>query len=162
MGDEKSIDKFLEIIMPNLNPDDYKVCEVQGLDYDMDNQSVLSFRDKNFRAFVNEFYIHSIKPFIEYLLSGSILTSMWNHGGYSSLKFKTREGEEKQLSGNHGMSEIIDGIRDGKFDVSEVIHDLAVLYRGSGQESKEEREQFYKKIKDVIKEGITVEVLVEK
>lgn len=165
MSDKKNIKDFLDKIFPKPDLEKCTIKTVSGRIYDINDESVLSFRNKHYLLCVNEFRIPSIRPFIEYLISGEILNSVWNRGGYGGgygeLGFQTRDGERVELSGNHGVSEIIEGIRDEKFDVSEVLHDLAVLYRGSGSEPKEERKEFYEKIRDIIKNGLTVDVLVE-
>jgi len=133
---------------------------INGRKFDISNERVLSYKDKSYYMRFNKFKPYQIRPFIDYLLSGIILEWEWNsRGGYNTLKYDNSRGEHKELSGNHGLTEILKGIENGRWNPSEVLHDFIVFYRGCSfcdDSTKEERMKLYNEVKDLIKLGYSV------
>lgn len=160
---KKDMESFLDTIFPRLDPNEYEFRVVKGRIYDINEERVLSFRDKDFYACIEEFSSpYSIKPFIDYLISNEPLATEWNFGGYGEYKFTARDGRNVTLLGNHGITDIIAGIRDGRWDPSDVLHDLAFFNIVAGTDPKDERLSFRDEVRDMIKNGFTVTVLVKK
>jgi len=137
-----------------------KPKQIRGRKYDVEEKRALSFEDKSFLNCVNEFRPSQLRQFIEYILSGSTLDWRWNaRGGYNDIQYMDRKGNEIKMMGNHGMTDILKGIEEGRWDPSEVVHDLAILYRGSAFEPKTERQRYYKEVAEIIREkGVTVKM----
>lgn len=58
-----------------------KAKEIQGRKYDVKDGEILSRRDKDFLACINEFAVGEVREFIEYIMSGEPLSWEWNDGG---------------------------------------------------------------------------------
>lgn len=140
-----------------------KTKKINGRKFDIDKERALSFRDKAYYARFQEFKPHQFKPFIDYLMSGIILDWEWNlRGGYNDLDYVNAKGEKKTLEGNHGVTEILQGIDEGRWNPSDVLHDFAVFYQGCNfcdESSKEERQKLYQEIKVLIQKDFSVELI---
>jgi len=145
-----------------MGKEETKKVVIKGRKYDIDNERVLSFRDEFFYLCLKEFHSYGIKPFIDYLISEKPLDTKWNMGGYGVIEFITKDGRNVTLCGNHGMTEIIARIRDGQWDPSEVLHDLAFFNIAVGIDSKDDRLSFRDDVREMIKNGFSVTVLVNK
>jgi hypothetical protein len=136
---------------------------IDGRNFDIDKERVLSFRNKTYYYYFKEFKPYNIREFIDYLMSGDILDWEWNcRGGYNTIRYTSSSNKEIVLHGNHGMTEILYGFEYGTLDPSEVLHDFIVFYLGCNfcdESTIEDRQQLYIKVKNLIEEGFSIKVV---
>jgi hypothetical protein len=140
-----------------------KTRTVYGLRFDADREEALSWRDKSFCPYFQEFKPDQLRPFIDYLMSGTLLDWEWNsRDGYNDLSYENANGEEKSITGNHGLTGIIKSIEEGRWNPSDVLHEFVLFYRACNfcdETSREERQELFQEVKALIQRGFYVEVV---
>ncbi len=142
---------------------------ITGRRYDIAlEELLLSQKNRSFASAIKELGINpctDTRDLADYLMLAKVLDAA-PLDGYGEVEYRTKDGKTRKINTNHGVADVVYGIQAGKWDPSEVLHEIVRHLRDTFRGLKgysidpEEANLLYNRARTLILNGYSVDVAV--